>query len=80
MPEYHIAQLNIAKARAEMETAIMSGFVSRLEEINAIADQSPGFVWRLQTEEGDATAPERDDVEPVAEDEAADENNEDGAR
>ena len=34
----------------------MSGFVSRLDEINALADESPGFVWRLQTDDGDATA------------------------
>ena len=33
----------------------MAGFVERLAEINALADRSPGFVWRLQTQEGDAT-------------------------
>jgi hypothetical protein len=33
----------------------MEGFVARLDEINAIADDSPGFIWRLQTEEGNAT-------------------------
>lgn len=33
----------------------MAGFVERLEEINALADSSPGFVWRLQCENGDAT-------------------------
>jgi hypothetical protein len=41
--------------KAPMDDPIMSGFVSRLEEINALADGSPGFVWRLQTDEGDAT-------------------------
>lgn len=39
-----------------MESATMAGFVTRLDEINALADKSPGFVWRLQTEEGDATS------------------------
>jgi hypothetical protein len=34
----------------------MKGFIDRLDEINGIADSSPGFIWRLQTEEGDATA------------------------
>jgi hypothetical protein len=34
----------------------MEGFRTQLEPINALADESPGFVWRLQTEEGDATA------------------------
>ncbi len=33
----------------------MAGFVARLDEINALADRSPGFVWRLQTEQGNAT-------------------------
>ena len=33
----------------------MADFVARLDEINALADRSPGFVWRLQTPEGDAT-------------------------
>jgi len=39
-----------------MDGPIMAGFVARLAEINALADQDPGFVWRLQTEDGDATA------------------------
>lgn len=34
----------------------MSGFVKRLDEINKLADNSPGFIWRLQTDEGDATS------------------------
>ena len=34
----------------------MSGFVAELEPVNALADQTPGFVWRLKSEEGDATA------------------------
>jgi hypothetical protein len=54
--KFQIAQLNIAKAKAEMDTALMSDFVSRLDEINALADNAPGFVWRLQTEDGDATS------------------------
>ena len=53
---YPLAQLNVAKALAEMDDPIMHGFVSRLDEINALAERAPGFVWRLQTEEGDATS------------------------
>jgi len=53
---HHLAQLNIGVARAEMDDPIMHGFVSRLEEINALADNAPGFVWRLQSDEGDATS------------------------
>lgn len=56
MNQYHLAQINIAHARAAMDSSVMAGFARRLEEINAIADTSPGFVWRLQTEDGDATS------------------------
>ena len=55
MNRFHIAQINIARMREPLESETMSGFVSRLEEINALADRSPGFVWRLQTGDGDAT-------------------------
>ncbi len=54
--QYHIAQLNIAKAAAEMNTDTMADFVSRLDEVNQLADSAPGFIWRLQTESGDSTA------------------------
>ena len=55
MSQYHVAQVNIGRIRAELSDPIMSGFVERLDEINALADASPGFVWRLQTGEGNAT-------------------------
>lgn len=55
MARYNIAQVNIGRIRAELNDPIMAGFVNRLEEINALADASPGFVWRLQTNEGNAT-------------------------
>lgn len=56
MAQYHLAQINIAQARDEMTSDVMRGFASRLDEINLLAEQSPGFVWRLQTEAGDATS------------------------
>ncbi|QJR14284.1 DUF3291 domain-containing protein [Usitatibacter palustris] len=56
MSAYHLAQINIARAKAEMDDPVMAGFVARLDDVNKLADDSPGFVWRLQTEEGDATA------------------------
>lgn len=56
MENHYIAQVNVAQALAEMDSKIMEGFVSRLDEINALADNAPGFVWRLQTEEGDSTS------------------------
>jgi hypothetical protein len=52
---YHLAQVNIALMRAPLDDPIMVEFVSLLDEINALADRSPGFVWRLQTEAGNAT-------------------------
>jgi uncharacterized protein DUF3291 len=53
--EYHLAQVNIARMRAPLEDPIMSDFVARLDEVNALADASPGFVWRFQGEQGNAT-------------------------
>lgn len=53
---YHIAQLNIAKMLAPIDSDIMHGFVSRLDEINALAEQSEGFVWRLKGDDNNATA------------------------
>jgi hypothetical protein len=58
MPQkhYHLAQVNIGRVVAPMDSPAMAGFVSQLQPINALADRSPGFVWRLQTASGDATA------------------------
>jgi hypothetical protein len=53
---HHLAQVNIGRLQAPLDSAQLSGFVVALEPINALADVSPGFVWRLQTEDGDATA------------------------
>ena len=59
MDTLHIAQVNIARMKAPLEDPVMAGFVARLEEINALADRSPGFVWRLQTSEGESRGGER---------------------
>jgi hypothetical protein len=55
MSKYHVAQVNIGRIRAPLDDPQMAGFMNRLDEINAIADSAPGFVWRLQTTEGNAT-------------------------
>lgn len=55
MAQWHIAQLNVGTARFDIEDARMHGFTSRLDEINALAEGSPGFVWRLQSDSGNAT-------------------------
>lgn len=51
-----LAQVNIARALAPLDDPQMRGFVERLDDINALAETSPGFVWRLKTDEGNATA------------------------
>jgi hypothetical protein len=56
MPGYQLAELNIGRMQGPIDSETMSGFVARLDEINALAESSPGFVWRLKTEDGDATA------------------------
>jgi hypothetical protein len=53
---FHLAQANIGLLRAPIDDPIMEGFRSQLDSINALADRSPGFVWRLQTEDGNALA------------------------
>jgi hypothetical protein len=53
---FHLAQCNIARLRAPLDSPMLADFVAALEPINGLADRSPGFVWRLQTEEGDATS------------------------
>jgi hypothetical protein len=55
MPGFHLAQVNIALPLEPLDSQLLSEFVARLEPVNAVADSSPGFVWRLQTDDGDAT-------------------------
>jgi hypothetical protein len=56
MIAHHLAQINIARMLAPIDHAVMADFVAQLPPINALAEQSSGFVWRLQTEGGDATS------------------------
>lgn len=55
MSTYHLAQVNIGRIKGPLDGPVMAGFVGRLDEINALAERSPGFVWRLQSSEGNAT-------------------------
>ncbi len=50
-----LAQLNIARARYPMDAPEMKEFVNAIAAVNEIADHSPGFVWRLQDDSGNAT-------------------------
>jgi len=56
MSAYELAQLNIGVIRGPIDSPVMAEFVANLDRINALAERTRGFVWRLQTEEGNATA------------------------
>jgi hypothetical protein len=53
---HHIAQINIAKMLAPLDSPIMAEFVSNLEVINKLAEASEGFIWRLKDEGNNATS------------------------
>ena len=53
---FHLAQCNIVKLKAPLDSPVVAGFVAALTPVNALADAAPGFVWRLKTDEGDATS------------------------
>jgi len=55
MSEWHLAELNVARAVAAVDGPELAEFVAALEAINAVADAAPGFVWRLAG--ADAGAP-----------------------
>jgi hypothetical protein len=56
MPTYHLAQLNIAVLKAPLDSPILADFVSNLDQINALAESSEGFIWRLKSEDNNATS------------------------
>ncbi|MBK9521003.1 MAG: DUF3291 domain-containing protein [Rhodocyclaceae bacterium] len=56
MKKYVLAQLNVALMKEPIDSPLLADFVANLDRINALAEQSPGFIWRLKTDEGDATA------------------------
>ncbi len=56
MMDAHLAQVNVATLRAPMDDAATAEFAAGLDPVNSLAEASPGFVWRLQDESGNATA------------------------
>jgi hypothetical protein len=56
VPAFHIAQVNLGRPRGPLDSELMREFMEALDSVNAVADDSPGFVWRLQTDDGNATA------------------------
>jgi uncharacterized protein DUF3291 len=63
VPAWHLAQLNVGRLRAPLESPEIDGFRAALGAINALADADPALVWRLQTEAGNAT-----DIRPTDDD------------
>jgi hypothetical protein len=52
----HLAQINVGRLRAPVDSPLVAEFIDALDPVNALADASAGFVWRFQTEDGNATA------------------------
>ena len=63
MAQFELAQMNVARLRAPLDSPQLADFVGALDRINAIADAASGFVWRLQDDSGNATA-----LRPLGED------------
>ena len=63
----HLAQLNVGRLRASIDHPSIDDFRENLAPVNALAEASPGFVWRLQDDGGNATGikPFGDDLEIV---------------
>lgn len=55
MSAWHLAQVNVGRMRGQRGDPVVAGFYTELDRLNAIADASPGFVWRLQGDGNDAT-------------------------
>jgi hypothetical protein len=56
MQAWHLAELNVARAIAPLDSAELAEFVAALADINALADAAPGFVWRLMGADPNAAA------------------------
>lgn len=56
MTAYHLAQLNLGLFRAPLDSSEMAEFAAALDPINAIAETSPGFVWRLKDDDGGSSS------------------------
>ncbi|MCE3032716.1 MULTISPECIES: DUF3291 domain-containing protein [Streptomyces] len=54
-PAYELAQVNIARLKHPLDSAELKDFVDGLDPVNAVADASDGFVWRLKSDSGNAT-------------------------
>jgi len=53
---FHLAQVNVARLLAPIDDPLIADFVAQLDAVNALADASPGFAWRLKDDSGNATS------------------------
>ena len=53
---FHLAQLNIGRILAPLDSPVMADFVNNLDKINALAETSSGFIWRLKDDANNATS------------------------
>lgn len=56
MSRFHLAQLNLGLFQAPLDAPEMAEFTAALGPINAIAESTPGFVWRLKDEDGGSSS------------------------
>lgn len=54
MRAHDLAQLNVGRLLAPVDSPLVAEFIAALDEVNALADAAPGFCWRFQTEDGNA--------------------------
>lgn len=50
MTQYYLGQINIARSKYALDDPRFADFVNALDRINQVAEQSPGFIWRLKDE------------------------------
>jgi Domain of unknown function (DUF3291) len=53
---FHLAEINVARARAPLDDPLLADFVAQLDGVNRLAERTPGFVWRLVGEGGAASS------------------------
>jgi hypothetical protein len=53
---FDLAQVNVSRLLAPLESPRLAPFMAALDEVNSEGDAASGFLWRLQTEDGNATA------------------------
>ena len=53
--KFHLAEVNVGRLKASIDHPMIKDFANNLDRINALAEGSPGFVWRLKGDGNNAT-------------------------